>query len=458
MSNVAESTSNPPGRPRWELVASTIILVAGLLWASWCAMLPQLGVNPASRFATMEALVEHGEWSIDNASLLDNTIDKVQWEGRFYSSKPPLMAAIGAPIYRLVSDWYDVRFSTDMYRTASLMRMPLAVFPWWLGCVFMFVALGSVARSPAVRVWGLASWTLGSLPTAYAADLNNHTWAVSAMVLCLAALAPIAAHPEKRTGPVRAAVAGAAAGTVVCFDLGAVPIMGMLGLVVTWRWLGERNLPTLGAAVVAASLLPIVQAAIQYSIVGDIVPFYLKPEAYAYDGSYWARPSGFDALDEPKITYFFHATFGHHGLFSHSPWLMLALPWLFAGWQNLAGNAASTSWVSRVDTRFMENPEAVLRLAAVIGLGVVVMYYTFKSNNYGGLCVGMRWFMVTQPVLALAAVHYVEQHRLMARVPELPAALTTMGALVCLWGTVSVWGEGLIFVIFRGLGMGSING
>jgi hypothetical protein len=458
MSNVAESISNPPGRRRWELVASAGILVVGLLWAVWCSTLPQLGVNAASRFATMEALVEHGEWSIDNASLLDNTIDKVQWEGRFYSSKPPLMAAIGAPIYRLVSDWYDVRFSTDMYRTASLMRLPLAVLPWWVGCVFMFVALGSVSRSPAVRVWGLASWTLASLPMAYAADLNNHTWAVSAMMLCLAVLAPIAAHPEKRTGTARAAIAGAAAGTVVCFDLGAVPIMGMLGLIVVWRWLGERNHRALAAAVVAASVLPIVQAAIQYSIVGDIVPFYLKPGAYAYDGSYWARPSGFDALNEPKATYFFHATFGHHGLFSHSPWLMLALPWIFSGWRDVTGPVGPATWMRRVHRQFMAQPETALKLAAVIGLGVVVLYYTFKSRNYGGLCVGMRWFMVTQPVLALAAVHYVEQHRLMTRVPGLLAALTTVGAVVCLWGTVSVWGEGLIFVIFRGLGMGSING
>ena len=421
-------------------------------------MLPQLGVNPASRFATMEALVEHGEWSIDQASLLDNTIDKVLWEGRFYSSKPPLMAAIGAPVYRLISDWYDVRFSTDMYRTASLMRLPLAVLPWWLGCVFLFVTLGHIAQSPSVRVWGLASWTLASLSTAYAADLNNHTWAVSAMIACLAVLAPIAASPERRTGVVRALVAGVAAGTVVCFDLGAVPIMGLLGLVVTWRWLGERNLAALAAAIVGASILPTVQAAIQCSIVGDIVPFYLKPEAYQYEGSYWARTSGFDALNEPKAVYLFHSTFGHHGLFSHSPWLLVALPCLFSSWRGVAGASPTGVWWRRAHQQFMTNPDAVLRLTALIAVTFVVLYYTFKSNNYGGLCVGMRWFMVTQPILALAAVHYVQQKRLMERAPELLAGLTTMGAVVCLWGTISVWGEGLIFVIFRGLGMGSING
>ncbi len=398
-------------------------------------MLPQLGVNPASRFAAMESLVERGTWAIDDTSL--HTIDKVMWDGHYYSSKPPLMAAIGAPVYAALRDMTGLTFRANMYETASWLRLPLAVFPWWLGCLFFAALLPRVSQSGLVRGWGIAAWTLASLPMAYAADLNNHTWSVTCLVGAAWALAPLARAGEKQ--PVWRTVAGGLlAGAAFCFDLGSGPILGLFGLVAAAALWQRRQFGQLGALVVAGLTVPAIQAGIQYSIVGDIVPFYLKDGAYDYPNSYWRRPSGFDALDEPKPVYAFHALIGHHGLFSHSPWLLLGLPWLVA--------------------RGMTGSERWLRLASVGSVGFLVLYYIFKSNNYGGLCIGMRWYMVATPVLAIAAVVWVDRQRWLQRAPELVVALTTFGAVACMQGTLSVWAEGLIHVIFRAIGMGSIAG
>ena len=45
-------------------------------------------------------------------------------------------------------------------------------------------------------------------------------------------------------------------------------------------------------------------------------------DAYRYPGSYWNNPTGYDLLNlspEPRLTYLFNITFGHHGFFSLTP-------------------------------------------------------------------------------------------------------------------------------------------
>ncbi len=75
------------------------------LWLVLCSQQPHLPVNPASRYAGMEALVEHGTFAIDDTRLVRATVDKVQWEGHFYSSKPPLRVSASLNMPDLASSW-----------------------------------------------------------------------------------------------------------------------------------------------------------------------------------------------------------------------------------------------------------------------------------------------------------------------------------------------------------------
>lgn len=63
--------------------------------------------NDASRWAQVEALVDHGSASIER-SRFRGTVDRVLIGGREYSNKPPLLALAGAALYaplRALTGW-----------------------------------------------------------------------------------------------------------------------------------------------------------------------------------------------------------------------------------------------------------------------------------------------------------------------------------------------------------------
>jgi hypothetical protein len=423
----------------WERWAVVVVLCIGSMWACYCARLPHLPVNPASRYATMESLVERDTWSIDDSSM--RTVDKVFWEGHFYSSKPPLLPLLGAGIYYPLHHWGEFSFRTNKYATVAAMRLPLSVLPWLLGCLFFIRCTHYLVKRSTTRVWSAAAFTLGTLPMSYAACLDNHTWAATSLVGAAWALHPILTDPQGRLPLHRALIGGLAGGGAFAFDLGSGPFVGLIGLAVAWSLLftGERR--QWGALVIfvlAGLSLPAVQAVVLHEFSGSWKPFYLIPEAYQYEGSYWRNPAEFDALSEPRWQYAIHSLVGHHGLFVYSPWLFFGLAWLVQLRETGRGRA--------------------LQLAVGGALAFVFAYYILRSSNYGGRCVGMRWFMVAVPPLALAATKWVDEHDWLQRHTVGLVALTTFSALACMPGTVNPWEEGIIHALFRAFGAGSVPG
>jgi hypothetical protein len=421
---------------RAERVIIGLIFVFASVWMLVCAAEKHMPVNPASRFAAIEAIVDNGTWAIDDTRMGGMTIDKVFWNEQFYSSKPPIVAMLGAPVYWLWQKAGGPTFAEDVYKPAVFIQSTINVLPWMLALLAFYSLVCRFAESPATRIWAFASLALGSLGTAYATHLNNHSLAMVAMVAAAAAGWPLVAGQVPSR--VQLAIGGLAAGFACTFDLGAIPIVGMLSLLVAWE-LGRRK--AWGALAIVAAffvLAPGAQFFVQYGIAGTIKPFYTLPEAYNYPGSYWNRPVEFDALAEPKFLYAFNSFIGHHGLFSVTPALLLGLPWFAA--------RESTPELRR------------LQAALAIGVGFVFAYYVLKTNNYGGRCVGMRWFMVVHIPLMLAAVRYVDRNRLADRYPVMLGVLTGMSAVSALAGAINPWEEGIVHVIFRAFGLGSVSG
>lgn len=423
----------------WERWAVVVVLCIGAMWACYCARLPHLPVNPASRYATMESLVERDTWAIDDASM--RTVDKVQWEGHFYSSKPPLLPLIGAGVYYSLHRWGEYSFRSRKYETVAAMRLPLSVLPWLLGCLFFIRCTHYLVRRSTTRVWAATAFTLGTLPTAYAASLDNHTWSSTCLMIGAWALHPLLTDSDGRLPWHRAIAGGLAGGGAFAFDLGSGPIVGLIGLAVAWALLMQserRQWLPLVLFVLAGLTLPAIQAIVLHDFSGSWKPFYLIPDAYQYQGSYWRNPVEFDALNEPRWLYAIHALIGHHGLFLYSPWLLFGLAWLLKLRPSARGRA--------------------LQLAVTGALAFVFAYYIMRSHNYGGRCVGMRWFIVTVPVLSLAAAAWIDERDWLQRHTISLVALTTFSALMCLPGTINPWEEGLAHALLRAFGAGSVAG
>src|SRR5262249_923438 len=81
-----------------------------------------------------------------------------------------------------------------------------------------------------------------------------------------------------------------------------------------------------------AALLPVAALLLtNYLAIGELAPAYgtIDSPWYRYEGSHWLVypvqvKRGIDFLNEPKWLYAFHLLFGHHGLFSLTPIVLLS--------------------------------------------------------------------------------------------------------------------------------------
>ncbi len=117
---------------------------------------------------------------------------------------------------------------------------------------------------------------------------------------------------------------------------------------------------------------------------------------YEYPGSYWqdGRRAGVDRGEPSRFKYLFHATLGHHGLFSITPlWVMLPLGLVFG---------------------MSYGPRDIRLLMAGIAVTSVVcfVFYMLRpeiDRNYGGVSICFRWMLWFAPLWLFAiapAVNY----------------------------------------------------
>ena len=324
-------------------------------------------VNDGSRWDTVWALVERGTYVIDEAPW--DTIDKVKRGDHFYSSKPALLPTIVAGEYWLIrrlTKWRLPDHTEPVVRTilCTVNVLPLMVYIWLYGSF-----LQRHVEDPWWQAFWLVAAAFGTYVTGYSSTFNNHTVAAWSVLFALYCLLRIL-YEDVRS-PLHFALAGFFAALAVPNELpAAIFLVLVFGLLV-------RAAPrqTLLYALPAA-LIPVAGYVVTtYLSTGSLIPYYagLKTPLYQYEGSYWRQPQGIDALHEPKWIYLFNMLIGHHGIFSLVPVNILA--------------AVSMGLV--VSRRVRKLP--LLAWLGLIVTVVVLGFYTFKTNNYGGGADGLRW-------------------------------------------------------------------
>ena len=367
-----------------------------------------------SRLGTIQALVEHGTLALDDTDFLWQG-DKVFLNGHYYSHQPPMLALAGALPYSILHGLFG-RSITDPF-TYRILTWCLVGLPLWLG----FVALARLLRATgcgsgwSATLLGLTAF--GTLTLPYSLVLQQHGTAAGLVLLAFGAI-----HSR------RALTAGILLAFATTIDLTAVfpaifcawPIFKLGGFNAVTRY-------ALGAFPALA-----LHFGINWSLAGDLLPIGLHLEAFKYPFSPFTLMSltgGEQKLGE-TAAYFFGATFGGSGFFSHHPITLLAV---FAGLLLL---------VRRGTARATEKLPGLLAAAALSSLAIA-LYYLTQSRNFGGSAFGMRWFAVFTPLLALFPATYIGR-----RADPLRANLKIVVALLGLWsvgaaflGSVQPWAK-----------------
>ncbi len=367
-----------PARPRGAgapVVLMVVTLTGGLVLGALLRVGQPGCVNDQSRWDTVWALVERGTYVIDEAPWA-GTIDKVQRDGHFYSSKPALLPTLVAGEYWLIrrlTPWKLPDHTELVIRTilVTVNLVPLLIYVWLYGA-FLLRHLDD----PWWRAYWLVAAAIGSYVTAYSVTFNNHTVAAWSAFFALYSVLRIAYEGSR--SPLHFALAG-------FFSAFAVPNefpSGVL-LVVVFAYLVYRApQPTLLFFVPGALLPTAAYLITTYLSTGGFIPYYagLDTSLYQYEGSYWTHPQGIDALHEPKWFYLFNMLIGHHGIFSLTPVNILAAVSMFLVVVGRVRQLPAFAWMGLIVTP------------------VVLGFYTFKTGNYGGYADGLRWTIWMVPL------------------------------------------------------------
>ena len=363
-----------------------------LLWASQTKKQPD-SWNDASRLAAVQALVEQQVWHIDQTRLGEETGDKIFFEGHFYSSKPPLLAALTALPYRLLHQRFGATLKPEACTAGEVCAYYwLSLLMVGLPSALMIALFYHQARQsfdafrPALLLTGL--FVFGSMIWPFSLVYNNHIPTAASLFisfLLLPGTSPLE-RPRRgkgergRSAPAKISLrlfcSGLLAGLAVSFELTAIFLAVALALLALIYYRRAAFWFALGG------VLPLLATIwLNDQMIGHLLPPYFLREGYNYPGGPFQPTVGGTTSPHNILSYTFRSLVGDRGLLLYSPLLF----WTIAGLINIARR--------RQHPRRLEG--AVFALAM---LAQATFIYT-RTNNFGGKAYGGRYFIILLPFL-----------------------------------------------------------
>lgn len=358
------------------------LLASGVIFGVLLRIQPVSGANDGSRWDTVWSLTSGRGYVIDEAPY--NTIDKVRREGHFYSSKPPLMPTLLAGMAWIVRATTGWAIPDQAHIVIRLLLVLVNVLPFYFFVLLYAKLLERLQIGFAARILCLSAAAFGTYLTAYSVTLNNHTqaaWAAFFAIYCAFRICY-----EQETAWHYFVLCGLFTAWTVANEMVALAF----ALLIMSLLLKHYPRQTLQFFVPPAVVVGAAYLYTLYISTGGFLPYYLyfNTDYYQYEGSYWRNPRGIDAANEPKWFYLFNLLLGHHGIFSLTPVFLIG----FYG---------------------MLQRRLVLPAIERMGLfltAVMIVFYTFKTNNYGGGCQGARWLFWLIPFWLISLAPVVQRH------------------------------------------------
>jgi hypothetical protein len=340
-----------------------------------------------SRLATVQALVEQGTFIIDHTEF-NRTGDKVFIDGHFYSDKTPLLSVAAAGVYSILHHNFGLTLDPTICvpdedpaacRAFTPIGTRFTAF-YWITLIF----IGGSASLLIVLFWRAmlqagASGTLASalaVALGLASPLAPYSGVFAGHVpaaLCLfAGFFFLLREPSR----LRVFFAGLLISLSANIDLTLAIFIATFGLwllFTRWRLLLPYGL---GALVPFA-----MSAAINYWAAGTIVPLYFDPKAYDFVGTVLnttvGGTNGFYSW-EFGARYAYDMFIGQRGLFSFTPMLIFA----FVG----------------IGVAIKQHQQRGFALTVLAGSLIFAAYLILRTDNFGGLAWGTRWFVPLVPL------------------------------------------------------------
>ncbi|MCE9530079.1 MAG: hypothetical protein K8T89_02920 [Planctomycetes bacterium] len=315
----------------------------------------------------------------------------------FYSSKPPLFTVFVAAEYWLLKRGLGWTLTDAQFRwpVVCAILITFNVLPMLIFLLLLANLIEEYGTTDWGRLFVFTAACFGTFLTTFAVTLNNHTPAAFCVMAAIYPLLRGRGNESNRPFTiVELLIAGFFSGLALCCDLPAAAFTAAVGFIILIRS------PSKLVWFIPAALIPIAALmATNFMALGEWQLAYDKFGGpwYEYEGSHWSKAKlnpdqkGIDFAREAKWKYTLHMMVGHHGLFSLTP------IWLFSLIGMLGLGRGKTPAIQALN---------VLGLLVTM---VVIAFYVWKTNNYGGWTSGPRWQFWLTPIFLMTMLPVVDR-------------------------------------------------
>jgi len=367
-----------------------------------------LGWNDSSRMGTIEALVHEGTFAIDNTHY-NNTGDKYLYEGHYYSDKPPILQIYSSFFYLILKS-IGITFEDHPHMTYSIITFLTIGVISALGLVYFYKSLKKLKTDDRWAAILTLIGGSGTLVLTYSTIYNNHVVSGALLMIGFYHLLNIK-HGLRHT--IFAGLFLSLAGSIEITLFVFLPF----ALVIFWKKWKYFS-------VFCLSTIPVILIYLLLNLLtsGSIYPPSVNAELWDYPGSVFDkdRLSGLASHSDgiETSTYAFHMLIGNRGLFSFTPILMFSL------------------WALILIFR-KKNVFKPYYLFITLSIVSLILFYIFRTNEYGGGAYGIRWFA---PIMLLGLLPIVEVTKRIDKSRSLRIlfiSLSCFSIMISLIGTVN---------------------
>lgn len=381
-----------------------------------------LSVNCASRFLTIESLVEKRTFIINEKNIY--TCDKMLKEGNFYSSKPPVLSAIGAGFYYILHHSFNLDFPDKPYFNSENLTVYLitllftgGTFLLLLLYFYKILCLFNIEKKyKTLLILGLG---LGTLYLPYSIIFTNHTIAGSFLFIGFYYFLRIKLdNPQFKKQKIYISLCGFFVSLSAVIDLPTGLTFLALFFVYIFFIISKKQIIFY---IIAAFPLIMFHLLLNYQITGDFLPPQFHPEYGIYQNLIWNRLGSEGEFNQQNpLTYAFNIFFGDRGLFLYSPILIFAIYSIF-------------KIIKNKNNQFQK--EAIF---IFLGFLIISLFYIIKVRDYAGNAYGFRWFIAITPLLYFYNIFFFLNKPSLEFIISF-AVIFIISFDMSLWGLINPW-------------------